>query len=164
MNFNVFKSSFFLCAFILFCSNCTNSPAINDKYDFNSVKSIRIDKISEGGIEICIEAAGTTNSIELGFSLINKTSGELFFASHPPTGEKICIDPHELISGKKIFGSWGGGTNPDKDFPKLFKALQNQEKKLNKLTENQYSLEDINLAIEHLEQKRVLRPIIKMTH
>ena len=47
MNFNFFKSSLSLFTFILFCSNCTNSPAINDKYDFNSVKSIKIDKIPD---------------------------------------------------------------------------------------------------------------------
>ena len=47
MNFSLFKSGLSLCTFILFCSNCANSPAINDKYDFNSVKSIKIDKISD---------------------------------------------------------------------------------------------------------------------
>ena len=47
MNFNLIKTSLFLCTFIFFNSNCTNPPAINDKYDFNSVKSIKIDKISD---------------------------------------------------------------------------------------------------------------------
>ena len=47
MNFNLYKSGLSLCTFILFCSNCANSPAINDKYDFDSVKSIKIDKISD---------------------------------------------------------------------------------------------------------------------
>ena len=47
MNFNLFKSSLFLYTFIFFNSNCTNPPAINDKYDFNSAKFIKIDKISD---------------------------------------------------------------------------------------------------------------------
>ena len=47
MNFNLLKSSLFLYTFILFNSNCTNPPAINYKYDFNSAKSIKIDKISD---------------------------------------------------------------------------------------------------------------------
>ena len=47
MNFNLIKGSLFLCTFIFFNFNCTNPPAINDKYDFNSVKSIKIDKISD---------------------------------------------------------------------------------------------------------------------
>ena len=47
MNFNLYKSGLPLFTFILICSSCTNSPAINDKYDFNSAKSIKIDKISD---------------------------------------------------------------------------------------------------------------------
>ena len=47
MNFNLFKISLSLCTFIFFNSTCTNSPAINDKYDFNSVKSIKIETISD---------------------------------------------------------------------------------------------------------------------
>ena len=47
MNFNLFKNNSFLITFIFLCGNCSNSPAINDKYDFNSVKYIKIDKISD---------------------------------------------------------------------------------------------------------------------
>ena len=47
MNFNLYISGLSLCTFLLLCSSCTNSPAINDKYDFNSVKSIKIDKIPD---------------------------------------------------------------------------------------------------------------------
>ena len=47
MNFNLYKSGLSLFTFILLCGSCTNSPAINDKYDFNSAKSIKIDKISD---------------------------------------------------------------------------------------------------------------------
>ena len=44
MNFNFFKNNLFLITLIFLCANCTNSPAVNDKYDFNSVKYIKIDK------------------------------------------------------------------------------------------------------------------------
>jgi len=47
MNSNLFKGSLVLYTFIFFNSNCTNPPAINDKYDFKSAKSIKIDKISD---------------------------------------------------------------------------------------------------------------------
>jgi len=47
MNFNLFKSGLLLYTFIFFYGNCANPPAINDKYDFNSAKSIKIDKISD---------------------------------------------------------------------------------------------------------------------
>ena len=47
MNSNLFKGSLVLYTFIFFNSNCTNPPAINDKYDFKSAKFIKIDKISD---------------------------------------------------------------------------------------------------------------------
>ena len=60
------------------------------------------------GVDACVEAGGSVSTIELGFSIINRKAGRLVFASHPKHGEKISIDPHELISGKSISGSWGG--------------------------------------------------------
>ena len=59
-------------------------------------------KLTNGGLDFCIESAGKISTIELGFSLLNKEKGHLLFASHPPEGEKISISPHELISGKKF--------------------------------------------------------------
>ena len=56
--------------------------------------------------DACIESGGKVETIELGFSIIKNKTGKLYFASHPPEGQKISIAPHELIAGKKIFGSW----------------------------------------------------------
>ena len=65
-----------------------------------SVKS-SVRQFFPDGANFCIEAAGSTTTIELGFSLINDRYGTLLFASHPPTGQQISLDPHQLIMGKK---------------------------------------------------------------
>ena len=49
----------------------------------NNNISTEVLKITKGGAKYCIESAGLKESIELGFSLINKFNGELHFASHP---------------------------------------------------------------------------------
>ena len=69
----------------------------------------------EDEFDLCLEATGTTTGIEAGFSMVRKQGGELIFASHPPDDEYISLKPHDLISGKQIRGSWGGGTNPEID-------------------------------------------------
>ena len=79
-----------------------------------------------GGVDYCIESAGKISTIELGFSLIKKRGGKLLFASHPPEGESIALPPHELISGKQIAGSWGGGVMPDKDIPIIYKNIESR--------------------------------------
>ena len=58
--------------------------------------------------------------IEKGLDLI-KIDGTLVFASHPPKKDKIKINPHDLIKGKKIYGSWGGCCKPDNDIKRIFK-------------------------------------------
>ena len=120
--------------------------------------------ITEGGADYCIESCGQIITIELGFSLINKNHGKLLFASHPPDGEKICLSPHELISGKQILGSWGGASSPDKDIPLLTELFDNSSIQLSDLLSKRYTLDKINEAIDDLEKGVVFRPIIQMQH
>jgi S-(hydroxymethyl)glutathione dehydrogenase/alcohol dehydrogenase len=149
----------------------------NDKLDFakrlganhvfNSQDTDFFDSLmnlTNGGVDSCIESAGHVNTIELGFSLIRKDSGVLIFASHPEHGGKISLDPHELISGKKILGSWGGQSNPDNDIPKIYSIFKNSNFVLGDLITKRYKLEEINLALCDLEYGKVFRPLIVMDH
>jgi len=120
--------------------------------------------IQNDGFDGCIESAGSIESIEMGFSLLNKKYGTLIFASHPPEGEKVSISPHELISGKKIFGSWGGLTNPDVDIPKMHQLIKNNKVGLNLFIPKKYSLENINQALSDLQHGKAFRPLIEMEH
>ena len=116
------------------------------------------------GVDACIESAGKVETIELGFSLIKKRDGKMIFASHPPDSEKISISPHELISGKKIFGSWGGSTRPDLDISVFHELFRSSKAPLDQLLTKRYPLEKINEALNDLEFGRVFRPLIVMEH
>lgn len=77
-----------------------------------------IMKITDNiGVDYAIEAAGLTKTIEQAFSSVKRQSGHCVFASHPPNGDKIKLDPHHLICGKKITGTWGGECDIDRDVP-----------------------------------------------
>jgi S-(hydroxymethyl)glutathione dehydrogenase/alcohol dehydrogenase len=121
-----------------------------------------IFRITGEGVDACIESGGKVETIELGFSIIKKGTGKLFFASHPPEGQFIKLAPHELISGKQIFGSWGGGSNPDIDIPKLAEIYIKGKLPLEKMISKRYKLEEINDALNDLENGKVFRPIIEM--
>ena len=121
-------------------------------------------ELTGGGADICVESGGQVATIELGFSLIKKNGGKLLFASHPPEGEMIRLAPHELISGKQIAGSWGGGTKPDRDIPKMQLLFQSSNFPLGVLLTKRYSLEQVNEALDDLEAGRVFRPLIVMQH
>jgi S-(hydroxymethyl)glutathione dehydrogenase / alcohol dehydrogenase len=136
-------------------------------HTFNSMnKDFRRDvfDLTNGGADMCVESGGRVATIELGFSLIRKKGGQLLFASHPPEGEMIRLSPHDLISGKKIAGSWGGATQPDKDVMSMFNLFQSAKIPLDMLLTKRYRLKDINKALSDLESGRVFRPLVVMEH
>lgn len=124
----------------------------------------KVLKLTAGGADACVESGGTTSSIELGFAVIRKGGGKLLFASHPTEGETIKLAPHELISGKQIAGSWGGGSMPDRDIPRMFKIFSDGNIPLDRLITKRYRLEQINEALADLEAGTVFRPLIEMDH
>uniref|UniRef100_UPI00404AC833 zinc-binding dehydrogenase n=2 Tax=Bacteroidota/Chlorobiota group TaxID=68336 RepID=UPI00404AC833 len=121
-----------------------------------------IIKLTDTGADGCIESAGSIETIEIGFSVIKKSGGRLYFASHPREGEFIRIAPHDLISGKQIFGSWGGGCSPDYDIPRLATSYFSGQFPLQELIKKRYRLEDINEALDDLKRGDVFRPLIEM--
>lgn len=112
------------------------------------------------GIDCAIDAAGQTHTIEQAFQAVRKFGGRCIFASHPPNGERIALDPHDLISGKTIHGSWGGGTYPDRDLPRFAEFYRAGRLPLDLLLGRRYVLEDINVALDDLASGRAARPLL----
>lgn len=112
-------------------------------------------------LDYAVEAAGSCKTIESAFSLINRQTGECVFASHPPAGQKIQIDPFELICGKKITGSWGGCSHPEH----MTDFVSNNKSQINFQTfmSDIYPFKDINQAFDDLKQQKILRAIVKIS-
>jgi S-(hydroxymethyl)glutathione dehydrogenase/alcohol dehydrogenase len=115
----------------------------------------------QAGADYVIEAAGLTQTIEQSFEATRR-GGLCVFASHPQSGARISIDPYELICGKRIIGSWGGGTDPDRDIPRFAEWYRNGRLPLARLITRRYRLSEINSALDDLEQHRVGRPLIEL--
>lgn len=114
------------------------------------------------GTDYTIEAAGRAETIEQAFDAARRGGGLCTFASHPAHGKRITLDPYELICGKQIVGSWGGASDPDRDIPMFAKLYVEGKLPLEKLITHRYRLEDINQALDDLEQNRVGRPLIEI--
>lgn len=120
-----------------------------------------ISEITSGqGLTFCIEAAGSSQTIEVAFSLIAPEHGKCVFATHPAHGEKIMLDPHELTCGKKIEGSWGDCADPEHTLG--FYADTELVARQPLLLSEQFSLGDINIAINKLRDKKLVRAIVDM--
>jgi len=114
------------------------------------------------GVDYSVEASGSPAVIEAAFNSVRRHGGLCVFASHPPSGSRIQLDPYELICGKQIRGSWGGASNPDIDVPKLAALYTAGKLPLEKLISKPYRLEDINNALSDLEALKATRPLIEL--
>ncbi|HSX24569.1 MAG TPA: acetoin dehydrogenase, partial [Candidatus Andersenbacteria bacterium] len=76
-------------------------------------------------------------------------------------GSKISLNPFEFILGKKIVGSWGGGTNPDKDIPYYAKQYLKGIFPIKKLITHRFKLDHINDAMNALRSGKAARVIIE---
>lgn len=115
------------------------------------------------GVDNSFEAAGSAKSIEQAFEAVRDGGGLCIFASHPREGEKIALEPHAFHRGRQIRGSWGGAADPDRDIPLYAQHyLDGRLRNLEKLLSHEYRLEDINQALDDLEQRRITRALINI--
>lgn len=122
-----------------------------------------IYKITDNkGVDYSVEASGNAKTIETAFQAVKKFGGLCVFASHPAYGSKIELDPFDLICGKRIEGSWGGSSKPDRDIPILAESYRSGKMPLEKLLSRKYSLDNINEALEDLESRKIARALIEM--
>ena len=136
------------------------------KHFFSAINRKTIKKINnifKDGADICFESAGLTKTIEFGMKIVNK-NGKLHFASHPNNKDFIKLSPHDLIKGKKISGSWGGGSKPDRDIKRFLPILNKKNFNILNFNVKIYKLNEINHAIEDFRKNLIFRPIIKMEH
>lgn len=111
--------------------------------------------------DLVIEATGTIDGIETGFANLND-SGTLVFASHPEAGSKIALDPHDLIKGKKIFGTWGGDVNPDLDMARIGEYVRKSGANLELLLGETFTIDEVNNGLAYLTSGKPGRPLLKL--
>jgi S-(hydroxymethyl)glutathione dehydrogenase/alcohol dehydrogenase len=128
----------------------------------NNVNEIVMQLTDRKGVDFVVECAGKRETMEKGLELIHN-KGTVLLAGNLPHNVKISIDPLELIKGKKIIGSWGGGTKPDKDISVYIERVKSLKFNLNELISHRFKLGEINQAFEKLEDGSVARALIDFT-
>lgn len=114
------------------------------------------------GVDYAIEAAGRRETMEMAFQSVRDGGGLCVLAGNLPAGERISLDPFDLIRGKQIIGTWGGETQPDRDIPKYVELFLSGKLKLSGLITHTYALEEVNQALDDMEKGKVGRAIIAM--
>ncbi len=115
------------------------------------------------GVDYAIEAAGQREAMETAFQAVRDNGGLCMLAGNLPQGECISLDPFDLIKGKRIAGTWGGESQPERDIPMFVDLYLSGKLKLDRLVTHSYSLDDINEALEDFEKGRIGRALIDMS-
>jgi S-(hydroxymethyl)glutathione dehydrogenase/alcohol dehydrogenase len=122
-----------------------------------------IRELTQGrGVDYAIEAAGRRETMEAAFRSVRDQGGLCVLAGNLPQGETIAIDPFDLIRGQRIVGTWGGETRPDDDIPRYVRWFHEGRLPLAELITREYRLDQINEALDDMEQGRVLRALVTM--
>lgn len=114
------------------------------------------------GVDCAIEAAGTRETMETAFRSVRDAGGLCVLAGNLPANQSISLNPFDLIKGKRIVGTWGGETNPDRDIPRYVELYAAGRLRLAPLIVHEYGLGQINRALDDLEQGKAGRPVIRM--
>jgi len=113
------------------------------------------------GADYAVDASGNKTAMENAFACI-KTSGVCVIAGNLGLDEKIQLHPFDLIKGKRIVGTWGGETNPDKDIPAYLEAFFQGLLPIDRMITHRFDLEDINKAFKVLVNGEAGRIILRM--
>jgi S-(hydroxymethyl)glutathione dehydrogenase/alcohol dehydrogenase len=125
------------------------------------LSSIR-EMTSGRGVDCAVEAAGKRQTMEAAFQSVRDAGGLCVLAGNLPQGEMISIDPMNLIKGKRIVGTWGGESLPDRDIPLFVDMYRAGRLQLASLIAQEYPLNGINQAFADLRSGLNGRALISM--
>ncbi len=115
-----------------------------------------------GNFDYAVECSGNKAAMEMAFECL-KNNGTAIIAGNLEPGEKISIDPFELVKGKKLRGTWGGECFLDKDVPFYASEYLKGNLPIEKLITEVYSFNQINQGLKDLEEGKLIRGIVRIS-
>ncbi len=119
-----------------------------------------VNRVVRGGVDIALDATGARAVIERLLALVRNQGGAAIVIGNARNGELVQIDPKQLNAGKQIRGTWGGDNEPTIDFPRYQALMAARRISLGHMITSTYPLDQINLALDHLENGSAVRPLI----
>lgn len=116
--------------------------------------------ICPGGVDFAVEASGRPAVMVQALRAVHRQGGAAVIVGNAHHGETVALDPRELNQGKRLVGTWGGDSVPDRDFPEYCRLIHSGQLNLAPLRSPPYALREINEALAALEQRCVVRPLI----
>ncbi len=121
-------------------------------------------ELAPEGVDYALESSGNKRAMERAFSSVKAKGGLCILAGNLPKGEKIEIDPFDLIAGRRLQGTWGGASLIEEDIERYCALSVNRDLNFSQLISHEVKLEEINELIQLLIQGKVTRGIVSLHH
>jgi len=122
-----------------------------------------IQHICPDGVDFAIEATGRPPVMRQSLASVRPQGGTTVVIGNARYGEQVELDPREFNLGKRLLGTWGGDNCPDRDYPRYGRLIASNKLRIDSLLSCNYSLHEVNSALQDLEGSTVARPLIKMS-
>jgi S-(hydroxymethyl)glutathione dehydrogenase/alcohol dehydrogenase len=135
-------------------------------YGFNGKTDTDIDDkikaiVGSKGADVVIDTTGNPRIIEQAYNLTNP-DGKTILVGVPKKGENINIYSLPLHFNKQLTGSHGGDAIPDIEIPRLINLMKAGKMTLDGLITHEFSLDEINVALDTMRKGDCGRILIKM--
>ncbi len=135
---------------------------------FNSKKIDNLDEeilkiVGEKGADVIIDTTGNARIIEQAYNLTHP-DGKTILVGVPRKVKDNYISIYTLpLHFKKVLtGSHGGSSNPHLEIPRFIRLIESGKMTLDGLITDEFSLDDINKAIDLVRSSEAGRVVVKM--
>ena len=101
-------------------------------------------------IDIAVDNTGNTSIINKAYNLISK-DGRVVLVGVPQKGDETSIYTLPMHFGKRLIGSEGGATKPQRDIPKYIELIKNGKLSYEDLISSVHALKDVNKLISRMK-------------
>lgn len=135
-------------------------------YAFNSLKQTALKEeilalTGSNGVDVVVDTTGNPRVIELAYELTHP-DGKTILVGVPKKGDNVSLYTLPLHFKKVLKGSHGGNAVPDIEIPRLIRLIEQGRMTLDGMFTHEFSLEQINEAIEALKTGEAGRVLIRM--
>ena len=122
----------------------------------------KLEGMLDSGLDFAVEASGSSIAMINSIEAVRPRGGISIIVGNIHHKKEISINPREFNLGKRIYGTWGGNSNPDEHYPFYEKLMVDKKLDLSFLLNHKYDLDDINQALQDLKNGKITRALIKM--
>ena len=122
----------------------------------------QIKAIVPSGVDLAVEATGLPQVMSQAVSSTRSQGGRAVVIGNAKYGSTVTLDPALFNQGKSLMGTWGGDSQPDRDYMRFGRLLMNGRYPVKDLLSKPYALTQTNQALDDLANGIIGRPLIDM--